>query len=247
MKDVLWGFHPVEEALLTGNRRLGILYLARKRDSARSRHLTQLARQRGARVKEVDVRTLDRLASGQAHQGVVATVEARPARGLDDLLAELAGRGSVILVVLDGVQDPHNLGAVVRNACLNGAAAVLLPRDRTAGVTPVVEKVAAGGLEHVDIVRVVNIAAALRALKKEDFWIVGADPGGEEELPGADLTGRVALVIGGEHQGLRRLTKEHCDRLVRIPSTGRIESYNMGTASALFLFSAFLQHRGGEP
>lgn len=246
MKGILWGFHPVEEALLKGTRRLDILYLGRKKESARTRRLLHLAREKGLKVRHVEARVLDRLAAGQNHQGVVATVEARPLRSLKDLLGELAGRKRAILVVLDGVQDPHNLGAVIRNACLSGAAAVIIPRDRTAGVTPVVEKVAAGGLEHVDVVQVGNLAAALRELKEAGFWIVGADAEGDEKLPGADLGGRVALVIGEEHRGLRRLTREHCDRLVRIPSTEKISSYNMGMAAGLFLFCAYLQHREAD-
>jgi 23S rRNA (guanosine2251-2'-O)-methyltransferase len=173
----------------------------------------------------------------------VATVEVKAALDLDDLLGSLEESEPSVVVVLDGVQDPHNLGAVIRNCALTRTRAVILPRDRTVGITPVVEKVAAGGLEHVDVVRVGNLAAALRRLKEAGFWTVGADEKGEIELPEADLDGRLALIIGAEHRGLRRLTKEHCDQLVKIPTTGTIGSYNMGMAAGLFLFFAFLRHR----
>jgi 23S rRNA (guanosine2251-2'-O)-methyltransferase len=242
---IICGYHPVEEALRQGSRPLGTLYLATRRESSRTRHLSQLARSLGIKVKFVDTRSLDRM-TDSTHQGVVATVEARRALDLDDFLGRVEGKEGMVVVILDGVQDPHNLGAVLRNCSLNGAVAVILPRDRTAGVTPTVEKVAAGALEYVDVVKIGNLAAAMRKLKEKGFWITGADPGGEVELPDADFRGLTAIVIGDEHRGLRRLTKEHCDRLVKIPSTGRVASYNMATASGLFLFTAYLQQRHGS-
>lgn len=243
---ILCGYHSVEEALVRGTRHLGTLYLARSRQTARTRRLEKLARARGMKVKQVDSRTLDRLAAARNHQGIVATVEAKAALDLEDFLGSLGEKEPAVIVVLDGVQDPHNLGAVIRNCALTRTRAVILPRDRTVGITPAVEKVAAGGLEHVDVVRVGNLAAALRSLKAAGFWTVGADARGEIELPAADLDGRLALIIGDEHRGLRRLTKEHCDQLVRIPTTGAIGSYNMGVAAGLFLFFAFLRHRSPE-
>ncbi len=245
LTGILFGFHPVEEALLRGDRAIRTLHLSR-REGTRTRRLVRLARERGVRVKDSDPPALDRLAGTKNHQGVVAVVEVRRTRSLEDVLDELSGRPSAVLLVLDGVQDPHNLGAVIRNCSLSGADAVVLPKDRTAGITPAVEKVAAGGLEYVPVVRVGNLASALKGLKEAGFWIVGADPGGTEELPGADLGGRVAIVVGEEQRGLRRLTKERCDRLVRIPSTGAVASYNMAVAAGLFLFFAFLRRREDE-
>jgi 23S rRNA (guanosine2251-2'-O)-methyltransferase len=232
---ILYGVHPVEEALRSG-RPIGALHVADSTRGGRLREIEELARARGIKVRRADARTLDRLAGGGVHQGVVAAVEARRTRDLDEVLAALAGNAAATLVVLDGVQDPHNLGAVVRNAALAGAAAVLIPKDRAAGVTPVVEKVAAGGLEHVDVVRVGNIAQALRRLKDEGFWVYGAaGEAGAEDIARVQFAGRVALVLGEEHEGLRRLTRELCDRLVRIPSTGVIDSFNLGTASGIVL------------
>jgi 23S rRNA (guanosine2251-2'-O)-methyltransferase len=244
---VICGFHPIEEALRKGTRTLGALYLAAGRGSSRAQRLAKLARSRGLKVKRVDTRTLDRMTAAGNHQGIAATVEVKSARDLTEYLGGIEGEQRALVAVLDGVQDPHNLGAVIRNCSLNGAGAVVLPRDRTTGITPTVEKVAAGALEYVEVVRVGNLAAALRKLKEERFWVHGADPGGDVDLQNADFRGRVAIVVGEEHRGLRRLTKEHCDSLVRIPSTGRVASYNMATASGLFLFSAFLQQRSAPP
>lgn len=243
---IICGYHPVEEALRQGSRPIGTLFLATRRESSRTRHLSQLARSLEIKVKFVDTRTLDRM-TNSSHQGVVATVEAKKSRHFDDFLDQVEVAAGMVVVILDGVQDPHNLGAVLRNCSLNGAAAVILPRDRTAGVTPTVEKVAAGALEYVDVVKVGNLATAMRKLKEKGFWITGADPGGKVELPDADFRGLTAIAIGDEHRGLRRLTKEHCDHLVKIPSTGRVASYNMATASGLFLFAAYLQQREESP
>ena len=242
--DVVYGVHPVEEALRSG-RPIGALHLADSVRGGRLREIEDLARARGIKVRRVDARTLDRLAGGGVHQGVVAAVEARRTRDLDEVLASLAGIDGAAIVVLDGVQDPHNLGAVVRNAALTGAAAVLIPKDRSSGVTPVVDKVAAGGLEHVPVVRVGNVAQALGRLKEDGgFWVFGAagDPAAED-YDAVDFSGRVALVLGEEHGGLRRLTRELCDRLVRIPSTGVIDSFNLGTASGIILARIFVSQQ----
>jgi len=236
VKGVLYGVHPVEEALRSGSRSVGVLYLAEGVRGGRLREIEELARARGLKVRRVDARTLDRLVDGAVHQGVVVEAVARPNLDLDDVLADLADREQALLVVLDGVQDPHNLGAVVRNAALTGVAAVLIPKDRSVGVTPVVEKVAAGGVEHVKVVRAGNIAQALRRLKDEGFWIYGAaGESGAEDLYRVDFAARAVLVLGEEHEGLRRLTRELCDRLVRIPSTGAIDSFNLATAAGIIL------------
>jgi 23S rRNA (guanosine2251-2'-O)-methyltransferase len=236
VKRVLYGVHPVEEALRSGARSVGALYLAEGARGGRLREIEELARARGLKVRRVDPRALDRMVGGGVHQGVVLEADARPTLDLDEVLAEIADEDQAVLVVLDGVQDPHNLGAVVRNAALAGAAAVLIPKDRSAGVTPVVEKVAAGGLEHVRVVKAGNIAQTLRRLKEEGFWIYGAaGEAGAEDLYRVRFAEKAAVVLGEEHEGLRRLTRDLCDGLVRIPSTGVIDSFNLGTASGIIL------------
>jgi 23S rRNA (guanosine2251-2'-O)-methyltransferase len=241
---VLYGVHAVEEALRSGARALGALYLAEGARGGRLREIEELARAKGLKVRRIDARALDRLAGGGVHQGVVAEAAARPTIDLDELLAELADEEQVTLVVLDGVQDPHNLGAVVRNAALTGAAAVLIPKDRSASVTPVVEKVAAGGLEYARVIRAGNIAQALRRLKDEGFWIYGAaGEDGAVDLDRVRFDRRSVLVLGEEHEGLRRLTRDLCDSLVRIPSTGVIDSFNLATASGIILARIYSQRQ----
>jgi 23S rRNA (guanosine2251-2'-O)-methyltransferase len=243
LTGVVYGVHPVEEALRSG-RPIEAVYFAASARTGRLREIEGLARGRGVPIRRVDSRALDQMVRGGVHQGVAAAVQARRARDLEEVLAALSGAERALLVVLDGVQDPHNLGAVVRNAALTGVAAVLIPSERSTGVTPAVEKVAAGGLEHVDVVRAGNIAQALRRLKEEGFWIYGAagEPGAED-FDSVDFAGRAALVLGEEHQGLRRLTRERCDLLVRIPSTGVIDSFNLGTASGIILARLFSERR----
>ena len=244
VKGVLYGVHPVEEALRSGSRSIGVLYLGEGARGGRLREIEELARARGLKVRRVDVRTLDRMVGGAVHQGVVVEAEARPTLDLDEILAGLSDERQAVLVVLDGVQDPHNLGAVVRNAALAGAVAVLIPKDRSTGVTPVVEKVAAGGLEYVKVVRAGNIAQALRRLKEDGFWIYGAaGEAGAEDLDQVTFADRAVLVLGEEHEGLRRLTRELCDGLVRIPSTGVIDSFNLATASGIILSRIFSQRQ----
>ena len=246
IKGVIYGVHPVEEALRSGSRAVGALYLGEGARGGRLREIEELARARGLKVRRVDVRALDRMVGGAVHQGVVAEADARPTLDLDEVLAGLDETEAATIVVLDGVQDPHNLGAVVRNAALTGAVAVLIPKDRSAGVTPVVEKVAAGGLEHVKVIRAGNIAQALRRLKDEGFWIYGAaGEAGAEDLYRVAFASRAVIVLGEEHDGLRRLTRELCDSLVRIPSTGVIDSFNLGTASGIILSRVYSerQHR----
>jgi len=237
----------VEEALRSGTRAVGAVYVAAGARGSRLRRVEELARARGLRLRRVDARTLDRLAGGGVHQGVVATVETRPAADLEEVLAAHPGPAPCTLVVLDGVQDPHNLGAVVRTAALTGVAAVLVPKDRAVGATPAVEKVAAGGLEHVPLVRVGNLAQALRRLKEEGFWVFGSagDPPAVD-LDRADFPPRVAVVFGEEHRGLRRLTRELCDAVVRIPSTGAIDSFNLAVASGIVLSWIYLRRRPQE-
>lgn len=240
LKRVLYGVHPVEEALRSGARSVGALYLAEGARGGRLREIEERARARGLKVRRVDARALDRMVGGGVHQGVVLEADARPTLDLDEVLAALADEEQALVVVLDGVQDPHNLGAVIRNAALAGAAAVLIPKDRSAGVTPVVEKVAAGGLEYVKVVKAGNIAQTLRRLKEEGFWVYGAaGEAGSEDLYQVRFAGKAALVLGEEHEGLRRLTRELCDGLVRIPSTGVIDSFNLGTASGIILARIF--------
>lgn len=241
---VAYGIHAVRVMLARTPERVRRVYVAAARDSGRHAELRALAQRARVQVIESDAAALDRLADGGRHQGVVAEVEPRtgdPETQLEDALA--AAHGPPLLLVLDGVQDPHNLGACLRSADAAGAAAVIVPRDRAAGLSPVVRKVAAGAAESIPCIAVVNLARTLRELKAHGLWLVGADDAAQLTVFDADLRGPVALVLGSEGEGMRRLTRECCDQLVRIPMAGAVESLNVSVAAGIVLFEAVRQRR----
>lgn len=188
-------------------------------------------------VQTVDRHHLDTLSRGVTHQGVAALAAAAAPITVDDLLQRIRDRGAApFLMVLDGVQDPHNLGAVIRTADAAGAHGVVIPRRRAAGLSPVVARASAGALAHLPVAQVGNLVAALERLKGEGVWIVGADPAGGERYDRVGLAPPVALVVGGEGRGLHRLVRERCDRIVRIPLRGEVASLNVSVAAALLLY-----------
>jgi 23S rRNA (guanosine2251-2'-O)-methyltransferase len=243
MSDSLaYGIHAVRVLLLRNPARVRRLRVSAGRDDRRLGELRALATRAHIAVAEVDDETLAKLAGGGRHQGVVA--EIAPASGdpetqLADALA--AATGPPLLLVLDGVQDPHNLGACLRTADAAGVSAVIAPRDRAAGLTPVVRKVAAGAAETVPFVAVVNLARTLRALKDDGVWIFGSDGSADKSVFDTDLRGPAAIVLGSEGEGLRRLTRDCCDQLVSIPMAGTVESLNVSVAAAVLLFEAVRQ------
>lgn len=244
--SVAYGIHAVR-ALLTRNpqRVDGLWLLADREAGARLRELRDLAQGAGIAVTDADPALLDRLAGGERHQGVAASVRARagdPETQLEEALDATAGQPPLLLV-LDGVTDPHNLGACLRSADAAGVAAVIAPRDRAAGLTPVVRKVAAGAAESVAFVAVVNLARTLRELKERGVWLVGTANEAERTLFDVDLTGPTAIVMGSEGEGLRRLTREACDELVAIPMAGAVASLNVSVAAGVALFEAVRQRR----
>jgi 23S rRNA (guanosine2251-2'-O)-methyltransferase len=241
--DIVYGVNPVMEAL-RGSRRAFELFLADGAD----RRLDKLVQQAGE--KEVPVRRRDRvalarLAGSEHHQGAVLRVEPYPYAELSDLLDRWRESGEPGLVmVLDGIQDPHNLGALIRSAACAGAHGIVIPQDRACGVTPTVEKVSAGGVEAVTVARVANISQALELLKKEGFWVYGAAGEAGESLYRQDFRGHTALVIGGEGEGVRPLVRKHCDLLVSIPLKGTINSLNASVAGGIMLFEVVRQREG---
>ena len=244
---VAYGIHAVRVLLSRHPQRVRRVLLGAGRDAGRLAEIRGLAQRAGVQVGTADDATLDRLAGGERHQGVVAEVQARagdPETQLEEALE--AAAGAPLLLVLDGVQDPHNLGACLRSADAAGVAAVIVPRDRAAGLTPVVRKVAAGAAETVPLVAVVNLARTLRDLRERGIWLVGTDDAADRTLYDADLKGPVALVMGSEGEGLRRLTRECCDQLVSIPMAGAVESLNVSVATGVVLFEAVRQRSSGS-
>ena len=239
---VAYGIHAVRVLLTRQPQRVRRVLLSVGRDAARLAEIRALAQSAGVQVGAADDALLDKLAEGGRHQGVLAEVLPRasdPETQLEEALESAAG--APLLLVLDGVQDPHNLGACLRSADAAGVAAVIVPRDRAAGMTPVVRKVAAGAAETVPLVAVVNLARTLRQLKERGIWLVGTDDTADKTLYEANLEGPVALVMGSEGEGLRRLTRECCDLLVSIPMAGAVESLNVSVATGVVLFEAVRQ------
>ncbi len=233
----LFGFHAVLARLRADPSSVVEIFLDEGRDDARARDLVALAESRSVTVMRVPAKRLDGFYGGGRHQGVVARVQEKPAReSLDELLDALAE--PALLLVLDGVTDPHNLGACLRVADAAGAHAVVSPKDRAAGINATVSKVASGAAESMAYFMVTNLARTLDELKQRNIWIVGADERAEETLYAADLPESIAWVLGAEGEGMRRLTRERCDALVRIPMLGSVASLNVSVASGICLFES---------
>jgi 23S rRNA (guanosine2251-2'-O)-methyltransferase len=231
------GFHAVQARLRADPSSVIEIFLDEARADARARDLVALAQSSKAKLMRVPGSRLDGLAGGGRHQGVVASVEdTRRQESLDDLLDAIAG--PVLLLVLDGVTDPHNLGACLRVADAAGAHAVIAPKDRAAGIGATVSKVASGAAETMPYYMVTNLARTLDELKERSIWIVGADERAPETLYAVDLPESIAWVLGAEGEGMRRLTRERCDALVRIPMQGSVASLNVSVASGVCLFES---------
>lgn len=241
------GINPVEGALRQDAARVREVLVEQGGRNARVQALAEQARAQGIPVHGRPRAQLDRVAGEARHQGVAARYEAPPPLHEADLpaLLEQAGR-SALLLVLDGVTDPHNLGACLRSAAAAGAIAVVVPKDRAVGVTPTVRRASAGGADRVPLVVVTNLARTLRALKDAGVWLVGLAGDTDASLYTMDLKGPVAVVLGSEGEGMRRLTREACDFIARIPMPGGMESLNVSVAAGVVLFEAVRQ-RGHQP
>ncbi|MGH9815659.1 MAG: 23S rRNA (guanosine(2251)-2'-O)-methyltransferase RlmB [Candidatus Acidiferrales bacterium] len=238
----LLGIHAVKEALEAG-RALERVVVARGKGGERVQEIVELARRRGVPVRFEERAQLDRLAGSSQHQGVVALGAAKRVTTLEDLVAATAGKASRLVVLLDGVEDPHNLGAVIRSALAAGADGVAMPERRAAGLTDVVGRASAGALEHLPVARVGNLARAMEELKEAGYWLIGLDESAERSYTDADFTGAVGIVMGGEGKGLHELTRKRCDYLVSIPTVGPVRSLNVSVAAGVVLFEVVRQRR----
>jgi 23S rRNA (guanosine2251-2'-O)-methyltransferase len=243
MSELIYGLHAVNAALQHQPQRIEILWIQRGARQQRLEPLMRDARRHGIEPLPVERTELDRLTDSARHQGVVARLAVTESgyreSDLDRLL--VSGSKPPLLLVLDGVQDPHNLGACLRSADAAGVNAVIAPADRAVGLTPTVRKVASGAAETVPFVQVGNLARTLRRLREQGLWLVGAAGEADTELYSADLGGSLALVLGAENKGLRRLTRELCDQLVCIPMSGSVASLNVSVATGILLFEAVRQ------
>jgi len=241
--DVLYGVHPVAEALKAGRRRFDHVLVAAERHDDRLAQLVSQCRQAGVRVKQEAREHLTQLAGTAAHQGVVAVVRPKELLTIEDLFeAPDSGQGRLLLA-LDGVEDPQNLGALLRVADGAGVDGVIVTERRSAPLSPVAVKTSAGAVEHLRIARVVNLVRALEELKSHNIWVIGLDERGETDYDRFDLTGDCVLVLGREGAGLHDLVKRTCDHLLRIPMGGGVSSLNVSTAGAVVLYEAARQRR----
>lgn len=240
---VIEGRNAVIEAFRAGTA-IDKVYLAKEESDATLRYIASEARSKGAVVVEADRRKLDRMSLTHAHQGVIALASVREYARVEDLLeAARKKEEPPLLVVCDGLSDPHNLGAVIRTAECAGAHGVVLPKRRSAGLTAVVAKTSAGAVSHLPVARVPNLPSLLRDLKREGIWIFGSAADGETSLYEADFKGPAAIVIGSEGAGMGRLVSEYCDFRVRIPMRGKLNSLNASAAAAILLYEAVRQRQ----
>jgi 23S rRNA (guanosine2251-2'-O)-methyltransferase len=229
---VIYGFHAVTSRLRQNAGSVKEVLIDQRREDHRARELARLAGERGVRVIKIDAARLDGMTHDARHQGIAARVDtAGPARDIESVLDAL--REPALLLILDGVTDPHNLGACLRVADALGAQAIIAPKDRAVGINATVEKVASGAAETVPFIAVTNLARTMRDLKERGIWLIGADQDGEAELYSVRLDGPVAWVVGAEGEGMRRLTRETCDEIVRIPMVGTVESLNVAVTAGI--------------
>ena len=239
----LYGLHAVRVLLERHPQRVRAVYLAEQRDDLRTQDIERLARAADRPVHRIEARVLRQRLGAVAHQGVLAEIDPLLPWNEDTLLAALATVPAPLVLALDGVQDPHNLGACLRTADACGVLTVVVPRDRAAQLTPVARKVAAGAAETTPVTVVTNLARTLQLLKHAGLWVIGADAGAPMRADEADLTGPRVLVLGAEGEGLRHLTRQHCDHRVRLPLLGAVESLNVSVAAGMLLYEAVRQRQ----
>jgi len=240
--EVLYGIHPVAEALFAGRRAVAQVYISSGKRPFRLASILTAAQKKNIPVHELPAGKIQQMAGDAAHQGVAAQVGRYPYAPEPDSYAARADSVSPPLwVLLDGVVDPRNLGAMLRTALCAGVDGVVVPKDRAAPATPAVSRASAGALEHVQLVRVTNLARTIEGMKKDGCWIAGLDAEADQSLFAADLSGPLGLVVGGEGRGLRPLVRKCCDFLVRIPQRGPVGSLNASAAGAVAVYEAFRQ------
>jgi 23S rRNA (guanosine2251-2'-O)-methyltransferase len=240
--DTLTGIHAVKEAL-EARRPLEYVLVAKGRQDTRAEEIVQLARRNGIPVRFEERAQLDRAAGTRDHQGVVALGAARAAATFDDILA--AGNKDYgkpgLIVLLDGVEDPHNLGAIIRTALAAGAHGVIIPERRAAGLTDTVARVSAGALAHLPVAKVTNLVRSMEELKDAGYWLVGLDEHAHRSYTEVDYTSPTGIVLGGEGGGLHELTRKRCDFVVSLPTTGVVKSLNVSVAGGVVLFEVLRQ------
>ncbi len=246
--EMLYGVHPVQAALSAGRRTVYAVYISGSgRGKRRLDSIRELADRTGVPVTETTGAQIEDMAGSAAHQGIAAAVGPYPLVTLDEMTAVKTVSADSFLLIADGILDPHNLGALIRTGACVGVQGIIIPRDNAASPTAAVSKASAGTMESMPIARETNIARVIDRLKEADFWIPGLDRTGEISLFEADLTGPIALVIGGEDRGIRRLVREKCDFIVAIPQRETVNSLNASVAGGVAMYEIIRQRRLREP
>jgi len=244
--DYIYGRNPVIEALRSG-RPINRIMIAKGSNHGSIREITALAKQNNILLQFVEKKQLDYLAGDDVHQGVVAQTASKDYADWEEVLNEVREKNETpLLLVLDGVEDPHNLGAVLRTSDAAGVHCVIIPKHRAVPLTMGVAKASAGAIEFVPVARVTNIAQTIERLKDKGCWIIGTDPSAKQDLFAADLKGPLAIVMGSENKGMSKLVKEKCDILLSIPMCGKLNSLNVSVAASVVLYEAIRQRNGGE-
>lgn len=242
--SILWGYHPVYEALRAKRRRVSTIYMTLEKMRPRADALIQLARKSGINIMGKSPQQLTAMAGHKRHQGICAQVSEYPLSTLEAITQRAASGGQPpFILALDRIVDPQNLGAIARTAHCAGIHGIVVPRNGSAPPSPAASKASAGALEHVHIAYVTNLADALKRLKSQGIWIAGADQKASTEIYDSDLTGPLIVVIGGEEKGMRPLVKKQCDFLMAVPQKGPIGSLNASAAAAVIIYEAFRQRR----
>jgi len=240
--NFIYGINAVTESLKARGRSFAWVGVAKERHDLRLQRVVDECRRQGVAVRFVSRPELDRMAGNNAHQGVVAVTSAKQYNDLDDVVAAKRGQFSLV-VVLDAVEDPHNLGAILRTADAAGAAGVVIPERRAAGVTPTVTKASAGASEHLPIAKVTNIGRTLEELKSKNLWIVGLDERAPQNYDSLDYKMDCAIVLGAEGKGVHELVRKKCDFLISIPMLGKVSSLNVSVAAGVMLYEIVRQRR----
>jgi 23S rRNA (guanosine2251-2'-O)-methyltransferase len=240
--ELLYGIHPVFEALAAGRRRVYKIYLDKKKKSEHLSQIESMAKAGGVLTKSIGPSDFKALTGTIGHQGAAAVVSPYPQVTVRDILQTVQGEGGThFLLILDSIQDPQNLGAIIRTALCVGIHGVIVPKDRSASPTPAVSKASAGALEHIRLVRVTNLVQTIKHCKKSGIWVMGLQKDAAQSIYAADLSGPIALVLGGEQKGIRRLVTKNCDFLISIPQQEALNSLNASVAAAVAMYEAFRQ------
>ena len=249
--EILYGHHPVNEALKAGKRTVSEIWLAREKPSSRRETIVEMATARDIPLTQVPSSQLSTLSGSEKHQGVCARVSGFPYTDLNemikgDILGKKDGSPPVCLLLLDCIQDPHNLGALVRTAYCAGVDGVVIPKDRSASPSPVVSRISAGALEHTRLIRTTNLVKAISTLKSTGLWVAGLDRAAGDTLFSTDFKGPLAIVVGSEEKGIRPLVKKSCDMLINIPQKGKVDSLNASVAGGIVLYEVFRQRQANN-